>query len=119
MIETYVVSETRTIGVAAIELFARATRDRNPVHAEGPDQIAHGMLTASHISALFAKHFPGSSYLYHSLHFEKPVRPGDEITTSIEMMEKRADKPIVTFVTTCRNQHGELVLQGEAVMKLA
>ena len=111
------ISETRTIRSKDIGLFAIVSGDENPIH-RGEAKIAHGMLTASHISALFGKHFPGAVYIHQSLDFKRPVYPGDEITTSIEEVKRHPDKPIVTFSTVCTNGAGQIVLSGEAVLKL-
>ena len=72
-----------------IEHFGAASEDRNPVHFDDgyaagtifKGRIAHGILTASFISAVIGTELPGpgSIYLGQTLKFRAPVRPGDEV----------------------------------------
>jgi 3-hydroxybutyryl-CoA dehydratase len=81
-------------------------------------RIAHGMLTASMISALLGNDLPGPGtiYLSQELRFRAPVFIDDTITATVELTQYREDKRIATFRTTVVNQHGVLVLEGEAVV---
>lgn len=106
--------------------FARLTGDVNPVHIDEAyakttrfgGRIAHGMLTAGYITALLGTKLPGPGaiYLNQTLKFTAPVRIGDTVTVTAEVTAYREDKRIVTLKTDCTNQHGELVLTGEAVL---
>jgi acyl dehydratase len=117
---------TKTINQTDIEAFADVTGDHNPVHVDEAfaattrfgRRIAHGMLTASLISAVLANKLPGegSVYLGQTLQFVAPVFPGDEITARVIVKEIREDKPIVKLETTCINQRGETVIRGEATV---
>ncbi len=117
---------TKTIDDADIQAFADLTGDHNPVHVDDEfakttrfgRRIAHGMLTASLISALLAKKLPGegSVYLGQTLQFVAPVFPGDQITARVVVKEIREDKAIVKLETTCLNQRGEVVIRGEATV---
>lgn len=119
-------SRTKTITAQDIELFAQASGDSNPVHLDDEyaattifkRRIAHGMLTASLISAVLANDLPGPGtiYLSQSLQFKAPVYPGDAITATVQLTKYREDKRIATFHTTCAKQDGTLVLDGEAVV---
>jgi acyl dehydratase len=116
----------RIITADEIEAFAEVSLDRNPLHldeeyASGTmfgHRIAHGMLAGSMFSAIIAHKLPGlgSIYLSQSLDFRKPVYIGDEITATVEVIQVREDKPICTLKTTCVNQKGDLVIEGEAVV---
>ena len=44
------------------------------------------------------------------------MRPGDEITAEVEVLEARTDKPIKTLRTTIANQEGTIVLDGTALV---
>jgi acyl dehydratase len=44
------------------------------------------------------------------------VKPGDEITAEVEVLEARADKPITKLRTTIANQEGTVVLDGTALV---
>ncbi len=110
----------------AIELFAEATGDMNPVHLDDEialksqfsGRIAHGMLTAGFVSAAIASKLPGpgSIYLGQTLRFTKPVRIGDTITVKLEVVEVIPAKRRVRLATTCTNQNGETVMDGEATV---
>jgi acyl dehydratase len=117
---------TKTIEQEDIDVFARVTGDHNPVHVDEEfakttrfgKRIAHGMLTASLISAVLANELPGegSVYLGQTLQFVAPVFPGDEITARVTVKEIREDKPVVKLETVCVNQRGEIVIRGEATV---
>jgi 3-hydroxybutyryl-CoA dehydratase len=117
---------TKTIEQPDIDAFARVTGDHNPVHIDEEfakttrfgRRIAHGMLTASLISAVLANKLPGegSVYLGQTLKFVAPVFPGDEITARVTVREVREDKPILKLETICVNQRDEVVIRGEATV---
>lgn len=89
----------RTVSQQDIAAFADVSGDRNAVHldpafaATTPFKgvIAHGMLSASFISALLGTKLPGAGtiYLGQSLSFLAPVRPGDVVTTTVSIKELR------------------------------
>ena len=119
-------SRQKTITAADIEAFASATGDANPVHLDEAyaattqfgKRIAHGLLTAGIVSAVLANDLPGPGtiYLGQDLKFKAPVFIGDTITATVEVIQYRDDKRIATLETTCVNQDGTLVLEGEAVV---
>ena len=120
---------TKTIEQADIDAFASVTSDHNPVHVDEEfakttrfgKRIAHGMLTASLISAVLANKLPGegSVYLGQTLRFVAPVFPGDEVTARVTVKEIREDKPIIKLETICVNQRDEVVIRGEATVLLS
>jgi 3-hydroxybutyryl-CoA dehydratase len=80
------------------------------------ERIVHGFLTASLTSACTSKLVaPGGLSLGNSFKFLKPVKIGDTITAKAEVREIIPEKKIVKIRTTCTNQKGELVLDGETV----
>lgn len=119
----------KTITDEDIHAFADLVGDHNPVHlddsyAKGTRfgrRIAHGMLSASLISALLANKLPGEGtvYLSQSLQFVAPVFPGDTVTARVTVTKVREDKPIVTLETVCVNQKDETLIKGEAVVLIA
>lgn len=119
------VEHTRVVGESDIAAFAAVSGDDNPVHldaafaAETPfkERIAHGMLTASYISALIGTRLPGPGAIYVSqtLNFKRPVRIGDEVTTRVEIAALDAAKARATFACAC-TVNGKAVLEGEAVV---
>ena len=121
-------SLSRTISDADIRAFADATGDRNPLHLDEEfakqtrfgRRIAHGMLSASLISAVLANELPGQGSIYvgQTLKFVAPVFPGDTVTARVTVSEIREDKPILKLETVCTNQRDEVVIKGEATVRV-
>lgn len=119
-------TRTKMITHEDVLLFAQASGDTNPVHVDDDyaattrfgRRIAHGMLTGSIISAILGNDLPGHGtvYLGQDFKFKAPVFIEDTITATVELVKFREDKRIATFHTTCTNQDGVLVLDGEAVV---
>ncbi len=119
-------TRTKTITDEDVQNFAKASGDTNPVHLDDAyaagtrfeRRIAHGMLTGSLISAILGNDLPGQGtiYLGQEFKFKAPVYIGDTITAMVEVVSYREDKRIATLHTTCTNQEGVLVIDGEAVV---
>jgi 3-hydroxybutyryl-CoA dehydratase len=119
-------SLSKTASEQGVQEFARLTGDMNPVHLDHEfalktrfgKQIVHGMWVASLISALLGTKLPGPGtiYLSQSLKFLAPVFINETITATVRVIKKREDKPILTLRTTCVNENGQIVLDGEAVV---
>jgi 3-hydroxybutyryl-CoA dehydratase len=79
-------------------------------------RIAQGMLTAGLFSTLVGQRIPGKGALYVSqtCNFRLPVKIGDTITATCEVVEKM-EKRRIRMLTRCVNQRGEVVVDGEAV----
>lgn len=124
-----VASRTVTIDDARVRAFALASGDENPIHLDDAfaattrfgRRIAHGMLSTSILSAILGNDLPGPGtiYLGQEVKFKAPVYVGDTITAKVEVTAYREDKRIATLRTTCENQDGVLVLEGEAVVLVA
>ena len=119
---------TKTVTEYDICTFAGITGDFNPVHVNAEfakttvfkDRIAHGMLSAGFISAVIGTALPGSNtiYLGQELQFKAPVKIGDTVTATVEVLEKIEGKNRLILRTTVTNQDGVLVTDGKAtVMK--
>ena len=81
-------------------------------------RIAHGVIALGLISAAMTK-LPGVViFLDDSNRFLAPVKIGDTITATGEVTKVRKDKGIVTLKTTCTNQNGETVVEGEWTVRL-
>jgi 3-hydroxybutyryl-CoA dehydratase len=80
-------------------------------------RIAHGMLTASIISAAIAGRLPGPGtiYLGQNLRFKAPVRPGDTVQAEVIVKELIPEKRRVVLSTTC-TVDGKVVIDGDAVV---
>ena len=119
-------TRTKTITDEDVKNFAAATGDMNPVHLDDSyaagtrfgKRIAHGMLTGSIISAILGNDLPGPGtvYLGQEFKFRAPVFIGDTVTARVEVIKYREDKRITTLHTTCTNQDGVLLIEGEAVV---
>ncbi len=119
-------SISKTITDNEIQKFADASGDHNPLHLDDEfaksarfgRRIAHGMLSASLISAVIANQLPGqgSIYLGQTLKFVAPVFPDDTITARVTIISIRDDKPVMKLETVCSKQHGEVVIKGEATV---
>ena len=117
---------TRTVSARDIELFTEITGDRNPLHYDEAAAkrsafgglIVQGGVTSGLLNAVVAEDLPGpgSVFLHVDWSFKAPVRPGDEITAEVEVLEAREDKPITTLRTTISNQEGAVVLDGTALV---
>jgi acyl dehydratase len=117
---------TRTISERDIELFTELTGDRNPLHYDAAAAqasrfggiIVQGGVTSGLLNAVVAEDLPGpgSVFLHVDWSFKAPVRPGDEITAEVEVLEAREDKPLTRLRTTIVNQEGTVVLDGSALV---
>lgn len=117
---------TKTISECDVYLFAGITGDLNPAHTNEvaasktmfKGRIAHGMLSAGLISAVLGMKLPGPGTIYmgQTLKFTAPVKFGDTITARAEVIERNEEKNRLKLKTTCVNQNGKLVLDGEALV---
>jgi acyl dehydratase len=117
---------SRVVSARDIELFTELTGDRNPLHYDTEAAartrfgglVVQGGVTSGLLNALVAEDLPGpgSVFLEVGWRFLAPVRPGDEITAEVEVLEARADKPITKLRTTVTNGDGVTVLDGHAVV---
>src|SRR5215467_5074858 len=119
-------SLVRIVGRDDIDLFAAVSGDVNPAHLDATFAatdlfghiVAHGMWMGALVSAVLGTKLPGPGtiYLEQDLRFIKPVAPGDTITVTVTVKEKRPEKHIVLLDTTCTNQNGGKVLSGTATV---
>lgn len=115
----------KTITEADIVLFAGASGDNNAVHlneefaqtTQFKGRIAHGMLTASVISAAIAGRMPGPGtvYLSQNLRFKAPVRPGETVHATVTVKELIPEKRRVLLSTVCTVK-GKTVIDGDALV---
>jgi 3-hydroxybutyryl-CoA dehydratase len=119
-------SVIKTIGESDVYLFAGITGDLNPAHTNQvaaektifKGRIAHGILVSGFISTCLGMQLPGPGtiYLSQNTKFTAPVHIGDTITAEVEAIEVITEKNRVKFKTTCTNQDGKMVIDGEAVV---
>lgn len=110
---------------ADITAFAEVTGDKNPVHLDADyaagtmfkERIAHGMLTASYISAVLGMKLPGPGVIYISqtLNFRAPVKIGQTVTAKVRVAELFPAKRRALLDCIC-TADGKTVLEGEAML---
>ncbi|ARG97022.1 bifunctional enoyl-CoA hydratase/phosphate acetyltransferase [Legionella micdadei] len=116
----------RTLTQKDIELFSIMSGDVNPAHVDAEyakdDRfhkiIAQGMWGASLISTVLGTELPGPGtiYLDQTLKFSAPVIPGDTLTVTVTVLEKKKEKNIINLDCNCRNQQGKTVISGIATV---
>lgn len=113
-----------TVTEESLELYARLTGDRNPLHFDEAfasatrfgARVAQGGITAGILNALVAMDLPGpgSVFMSQELRYLAPVRVGETITGEVEVLSAREDKPIVRLAVRVTRDDGTRVLEGEA-----
>jgi len=116
---------SKTVTEADLVAFAEVSGDRNPVHLDAAyaaktmfkERIAHGMLSAAYISAVFGMQLPGPGAIYMSqnLMFKAPVKIGDTVVTTVKVTELIPEMRRAKFSTIC-SVNGKPVLEGEAML---
>ena len=117
----------KTITEADIVLFAAVTGDTNPMHLNAEyakdtvfkERIAHGMLAAGLITKVLGTQLPGPGTIYmsQSLKFRAPVRIGETVTATVEVLALHPERHRATLRTVCTVE-GEPVLEGEAYVSV-
>lgn len=115
----------KTITEADVVLFAAVSGDNNAMHINEEfaqttafkGRIAHGMLSASVISAAIAGRLPGPGtiYLGQNLRFKAPVRAGDTVHATVTVTEMIPEKRRVKLETVC-TVAGKVVIEGDALV---
>ena len=115
----------KTITEADILMFSAVSTDTNAVHLDEEygkttmfgGRIAHGMLSASLISAVLGTRLPGPGVIYmsQSLRFKAPVRIGDTVHATVTVKEVIVEKSRVVLDTVC-SVGGKAVIEGEAMV---
>jgi 3-hydroxybutyryl-CoA dehydratase len=113
-----------TVTAETIREFVTASGDDNPIHSDVAFAagtrfgrvIAPGMLTGSFVSSVIGTRLPGPGtiYLSQSFRFLRPVYVDDRVTARVEVAERIAERNRLRLRTTCVNQAGEPLLEGEA-----
>lgn len=111
-----------------VKVFAELSLDKNPIHLDETyakqslfgKRIVHGFFVGSLISAVFGTVLPGEGaiYLHQEMNFRKPVYHGEEIKATVTVTNIKKEKSILYFDTKCENERGEIVIDGNAVLKV-
>jgi 3-hydroxybutyryl-CoA dehydratase len=107
--------------------FAELSGDRNPIHLSEHfarktrfgARIVHGLYTASLISAVIGTRLPGPGavYISQTLNFRGPVKIGDVIDVSVEVIELIEKGRRVRLHCECRVADA-VVLDGEGFLSV-
>jgi 3-hydroxybutyryl-CoA dehydratase len=113
----------RTVMDNDVHIFAAVSGDNNPIHVSDSfacgskfgQRIAHGMFTASLVSAVLGTQLPGPGaiYLSQTIQFLAPVRIGDVVIANVEVVELVAKRRRARLFCECICD-GRTVLEGEA-----
>ena len=115
---------SKTLTERDIALFGDTSGDINPLHFDETyagqtmfkGRIAHGMWSAGLISTCIGTVMPGPGCVYmgQELTFRLPVKIGDRLTASVTIKEKNEKRKFVVIDCKVRNQHGKVVVEGDA-----
>src|SRR6201985_271075 len=118
---------SKVIDASDVVGFAEVTGDRNPRHLSEHfaaktrfgTSIAHGLYTASLISAVLGTRLPGPGavYISQTLNFRAPVKIGDTVIVTVTVAELIPEKSRARLACVCAVD-GEVVLDGEALVKV-
>jgi 3-oxoacyl-[acyl-carrier protein] reductase len=121
-------SLTHVITSVDIEKFVDLTGDDNKLHVDSDfarttafkKPVVHGMLGASFISTLIGTKLPGDGALWFSqtLEFLLPVRLGDQLTITAEVVKKNDKDRIIELNIEIRNQNRQIVTKGVSKVKV-
>ncbi|MFZ3231157.1 MAG: MaoC family dehydratase [Pseudobdellovibrio sp.] len=110
-----------------IKKFADFCGDFNPVHFDDEKakeqgfkgRIAHGMVSASFFSKIFANTFPGPGavYLNQTLKFHAPVYLDETLQYRLEVITEKEGKPIYTVKTEAFGPDNTIRISGEAIIR--
>ena len=119
---------TKLMTESLVNAYAELTGDFSPVHIDEAaaaktrfgTRIAHGMLSVSFLSAVIGMDLPGPGTIWvaQALKFKQAVKLGDTITWRVEVLELFPEKKRARLSTVCRNQRGEIVIEGEGTILL-
>ncbi len=122
-------SRVKQISQDEIDLYAKASRDFNPIHIDpvfalqtaAKGTIAHGMLVLAYVSQMMTESF-GLNWLSggrFNIRFKTPARPGDTLTIQgkVEKIEAQDSRTQIVCSILCSNQNNEANITGEAVVR--
>lgn len=119
------VSIQNTVKEQDVTDFARVSGDHNPLHMDDEyarqtqfgGRIAHGALTASYISAVLGNDLPGPGAVFMELNlkFVRPVRIGDTVSSTAEVLEM-IERGYRVRLGVKGEVDGKIVMRGEALV---
>jgi acyl dehydratase len=106
-------------------MYAGASGDFNPMHTDEiaaqaaglPSVFGHGMFTAGLLATAVTNYVGIGNLKSYRVRFTKQTWPGEVLTTSVTVREKRPANEVVLDCAVV-NENGETKIQGEAVAVL-
>src|SRR5882724_2257224 len=106
-------------------MYAGASGDFNPMHTDEvaakaaglPSVFGHGMFSAGLLATAITNYVGVGNLKSYCVRFTKQTWPGEVLTTSVTVREKRPGNEVVLDCSVV-NEHGETKIQGEAVAVL-
>ena len=118
---------TKTVTETDVAFFSAISGDFNPLHVDAEyaaksrfgGRVAHGPLTLALCAGVLGMRLPGLGTIAVTNHIEYrlPVYIGDTITSHVEVTALDHERNRATMGLTWHNQRGELVAEGEAIVK--
>jgi 3-hydroxybutyryl-CoA dehydratase len=118
---------SKTVLNEDVIIFAELSGDHNPIHLSEHfarktrfgARIVHGLYTASLISAVIGMRLPGPGavYISQTLNFRGPVKIGDVVDVSVEVVELIEKGRRLKLACECR-VGDQIVLDGEGVLSV-
>ncbi len=119
---------SHSVKQADIDKFVDLTGDDNKLHVDKEfasktsfkKPVVHGMISASFISTIIGTKLPGDGALWFSqtLEFLLPVRIGDVITVTAEVIKKYDRDQIIELNIEILNQNRQIVTRGISKVKV-
>jgi 3-hydroxybutyryl-CoA dehydratase len=117
---------TRTVTGDDVVAFARLSGDDNALHLDEAfarrtrfqGRVVHGALSFGFMAASQTRLVgAGIIWLQASVQFTAPVRIGDTVTTTTEIVDVVADKRLLRVRCTTHTGDGTVVMTGESTVK--
>ena len=120
---------TAPISRLTLALYCGASGDHNPMHVDSdfakaggsPDVFAHGMLSMAYLSRLLTQWVPQQQLRDYGVRFVAITQVGEHISCSgtvTELFEEAGERR-ARLSLQCTNQHGQVKLNGDAVIALS
>lgn len=118
----------RAFSKEEVKQFATLSYDTNPIHLDAEYAknslfgrlIVPGFLTGSLFSAIIGTKFPGegSVYLNQTMSFRLPVFIDQTVVATIQVKELYPEKHRVLLDTLCKDENGNILIEGVALVKV-
>ncbi len=103
----------RTFASSEVAAYRALVDDRR-----SPEDVVPSALIGGMFSQLLGTRLPGrgTNWMKQRLSFRAPARVGAELIASVEVVRLRPDKDLVNLRTTCVDDQGTVICEGEALV---